>query len=178
MSSPAKMISPSPFSLPPASPTNVPIHCQLRSTIKKMQDCRHTLNRAFTAMHTWANEGDLASINRECIIVKSSVSTTMGSLSNDLEGMLHSSSNQFHRFVCKLHSLFCSYFFKFTFLFTLILAYICVSAEALFCQYLCFMNQIHIYLHCSIRSSKFSLQTAGLGARKSHTPQPIFHPQD
>ena len=57
--------------------SKLPIQCQIRCTINKIRDSQHTLNRSMAALQTWAMEGDMASINKECSVVKCSIAITM-----------------------------------------------------------------------------------------------------
>ena len=71
--------------------TSVPLHCQLREVISKIQQCQHSLNRTVAAVHTWVIEGDLPSIDNECASIKSSAIAAMETLWADLHSILHRS---------------------------------------------------------------------------------------
>jgi hypothetical protein len=48
------------------SPSKAPLHCQLRSSVTKLHEQCHAINKTFAALQTWSVEGDLKAINREC----------------------------------------------------------------------------------------------------------------
>ena len=60
--------------------SDIPVHCQLTEVIRKMQQCQHSLNRTFAALHTWVIEGDLSSIDNERTSIKISAIAAMETL--------------------------------------------------------------------------------------------------
>ena len=79
--------------------SDIPVHCQLREVIRKMQQCQHSLNRIFAAVHTWVIEGDHSSIDNECASIKTSAIAAMEMICADLHYNLHLSRDQLQRFV-------------------------------------------------------------------------------
>ena len=69
--------------------SDIPVHCQLREVIRKMQQCQHSLNRIFAAIHTWVIEGDLSSKDNECASIKTSAIAAMEMICADLPSILH-----------------------------------------------------------------------------------------
>ena len=50
--------------------------------------------RSYAAMHTWATEEDIQNITKECAVSKAQVTANLGSLSSEMEGMIHFSNQQ------------------------------------------------------------------------------------